>query len=189
MNRRTSIKNILILGLFGTSISNCKWIVNSNSTRIESIYLHKELIAELAETIIPATNTPGAKDAKVEDFIIKFILEYADSRTQNKFLSGLEKLQEYSKNRYNKVFQACSLSDKISILEHYENKGFRSRILNKIEIKLFGESFFHKLKSLTTIGFCTSKIGATEALAYDPVPINYIACIPLVQGQKSWATN
>lgn len=190
MNRRTSIKSILVAGFGGAFIySGCRSISGNSEIEPESLYIHKELIAELAEIIIPATDTPGAKDAKVEDFIIKIILECENSKTQNRFLSGLKDLQEYSKRRYNKKFQNCSLTDKVTILEYYENKTFKSRVLRKIENKLFGESFFYKLKSLTIIGFCTSKIGATEALAYDFIPINYQACIPLVKGQKSWATN
>ena len=188
MNRRASIKSILAAGFLGTSIySGCRWSATHSQIELKSLYLHKDLIAELAETIIPATDTPGAKDAKVEDFIIKMILEET-SKTQNRFLLGLRDLQDYSKKRYGKTFQNCSLLDKMTILEYYENKDFKSEILKKIEEKLFGESFFSKFKHLTIIGFCTSKIGATEALAYDYIPVNYQACIPLIKGQKSWAT-
>lgn len=190
MNRRISIKSILIAGLGGGFFySGCRSVFDNSEIDLESLFRHKELIAELAETIIPATATPGAKDAKVEDFIIKMILECEEPKTQNKFLSGLRDLQSYSKENYGNTFQNCTLSDRIAILKYYENKTFGHGIFNKIETKLFGESFFYKLKSLTIIGFCTSEVGATKALAYDPIPINYIACIPLVKGQKSWATN
>lgn len=190
MNRRESIKSILAASFLVTPIySGCRRSATHSQIELESLYLQKGLIAELAETIIPATDTPGAKDAKVEDFIIKMILEDEPSKTQNRFLSGLRDLQSYSKKRYGKPFQNCSSLDKITILDYYENKDFKSEILKKIEEKLFGESFFSTLKHLTVIGFCTSKIGATEALAYDYIPINYQACIPLLKGQKSWATS
>lgn len=189
MNRRKSIKNILAVGFVGTSIfSGCKWIGYSKE-RIDSLYLYKDLIAELAETIIPATDTPGAKDAKVEDFIIKTILESENSKTQKRFLSGLIDLQNYSKKRYGILFQYCSLDNKNAILNYYENKVFASRFLRKIERELLGFPFFYKLKNLTIIGFCTSQVGATQALAYDYIPISYHACVPLSKEQKSWATH
>lgn len=190
MDRRTSIKSILAASFFVTSFySSCKWIGN-NPEQFESIYLYKDLIAELAETIIPATDSPGAKDAKVEEFIIEMMVKHESKKSQKRFLKGLINLQEYSKNNYNCNFQNCSLIDKINILNYYEKKDISDfKILAKIENRIFGDSFIHKLKNLTVIGFCTSKIGATEALAYDYVPINYNACVPLKEGQKSWATN
>ena len=188
MNRRTSIKSILAAGFLGASIySHCTWRVYGD--QIELLYSNKGLIAELAETIIPTTDTPGAKDAKVEDFIIKALAEGDDSRVQNKFLMGLRDLQDYSKMRYGKIFQSCSSAEKITILEYYESKSFRSPFLRKVSERLLGESFFYILKILTVIGFCTSKIGATEALVYDFLPIEYQACIPLKKGQRAWATN
>lgn len=188
MNRRTFTKSILATSFFGTSIySGCSRVGNGDQR--ELLYSYKELIAELAETIIPASDTPGAKDAQVEDFIIKVLLEFEDIQTQNKFLLGLRDLQDYSKMNYGKIFQECSSSEKFNILKYYENKGFSSPILKRISETLFGESFFYRLKILSVIGFCTSKIGATEALVYDFLPINYQACIKLKKGQKSWATN
>lgn len=190
MNRRTYIRNMLTVGLLGTSIySGCGWFVDYSNISPESLIFYKDLIAELAETIIPATDTPGAKDAKVEDFIIKVILENEDSKTQNSFLSGLRNLQTYSKKKHGKMFQNCSFDDKVSILRHYENKTLKNRILKKVEIRVFGVSFFDKLKSLTIVGFCTSEVGATQALAYDYIPVCYQACIPLLKEQKSWATH
>lgn len=190
MNRRTSIKNIFALGFLGIFIHNGFSCINGNN-KIESLIQldsYKDLIAELAETIIPATDTPGAKDAKVEDFIIKIMSECEDFKVQERFIIGLENLQEYSLKKYGKNFQKCALEDRISVLEYYENKGFKSRNLHKMENLLFGTSFIDKLKGLTVIGFCTSKIGATEALAYDVIPNHYQGCVLLLPGQKSWAT-
>jgi hypothetical protein len=62
-------------------------------------------------------------------------------------------------------------------------------MLNKINKKLFGESFFFKLKELTIEGYCLSQPGATIGLAYDYIPGKYEGCTPLKPNQKSWATN
>ncbi|MCH5720423.1 gluconate 2-dehydrogenase subunit 3 family protein [Niabella hibiscisoli] len=61
-------------------------------------------------------------------------------------------------------------------------------ILNKVKTKLIGRSFISLLKDMTAIGYCTSELGATKGLAYEAVPVKFIACMPLIQGQKSWAT-
>ena len=44
------------------------------------------------------------------------------------------------------------------------------------------------LRELTLLGYFTSEIGATQALAYDAVPGGYRGCLDLKPGQKAWAT-
>jgi hypothetical protein len=48
--------------------------------------------------------------------------------------------------------------------------------------------FVKTLKELVVLGYATSKIGATQALAYDHVPGRYRGCVPLTAGQRTWAT-
>ncbi|WP_316820137.1 gluconate 2-dehydrogenase subunit 3 family protein [Pedobacter gandavensis] len=147
------------------------------------------LIAELAEVIIPRTNTPGAKDAMVEVFIVDMIKSCSDLKTQNNFINGLTELKKYTSDHYNTSYSKCSLSDKVLILKFFEDKAtYHYNILNKIDRKLLGQPFFTKLKELTIEGYCSSKIGATEGLAYDYIPHNFQCCIPLTKDQRSWAT-
>ena len=49
-------------------------------------------------------------------------------------------------------------------------------------------SFVRILKDLTLVGFFTSRIGATQSLAYEAVPGGYRGCLELRPGQKAWAT-
>jgi hypothetical protein len=49
-------------------------------------------------------------------------------------------------------------------------------------------SFVRILKDLTLVGFFTSRVGATQVLAYQAVPGGYQGCLDLRPGQKAWAT-
>ena len=44
------------------------------------------------------------------------------------------------------------------------------------------------LRELTLLGYFTSEIGATQAMAYEAVPGGYRGCVDLKPGQKAWAT-
>ena len=44
------------------------------------------------------------------------------------------------------------------------------------------------LRELTVLGYFTSEVGATQALAYEAVPGGYRGCVDLKPGQKAWAT-
>jgi hypothetical protein len=190
MNRRKAIKNLIIFGSIGiTSVSIYEWQIFNSPIDLNVLKKKKETIAELAELIIPRTDTPGAKDAKVEEYILKMIEFCTDVKTQNKFLTGLTDVEKYAVNNYNQVFIKCSNADKTSILKHFEEKSYYSiNILNKANNKFLGKPFFACLKELTIYGYCTSQLGATKGLAYDFVPGSYQACIPLNKNQRSWAT-
>ncbi|WP_316839587.1 gluconate 2-dehydrogenase subunit 3 family protein [Pedobacter gandavensis] len=190
MNRRTLIKGIAVFSSLGiSSFSLYKWFSLSAKPDHRTLHDMQGLIAELAEVIIPRTDTPGAKDAMVEVFIVDMIESCTDIKTQNNFIYGLNDLKDYTLSNYNTSFSDCSINDKIAILKHFEKKStYHYHILNKIDRKFLGQPFFVKLKELTIEGYCISKIGATKGLEYDYIPHNFQACIPLTKNQRSWAT-
>lgn len=190
MNRRTTLKSILALSAAGiSSFSAYKWISLNKEVNVNELLSYQSLIAELAETIIPATDTPGAKEAGVSGYIINVLTNCTGKREQNKFVSGLHDLEAYTIDSFDKSFMKCNAVERNIVLKHFEEKGIYSlQILNKINNKFLGQTFFSKLKSLTVEGYCLSELGATKGLAYDYVPQTFEACIPLENNQKSWAT-
>lgn len=190
MNRRSYFKRILVLGaLGGASFSIFKWKELTRQVDPVLLWSKKDLVAELSEIIIPETDTPGAKSANVADYIIKVLINCMDIKKQNKFCSGLELVESHSMRNYGKSFLNCSDQEKQTVFEYIANhSGFSYRILNRINKKIFGESFYITLKDLTIEGYCMSKPGATQGLAYDYIPGNFEACIKLKPNQKSWAT-
>lgn len=189
MNRKKAIQNILALAAVGvSSVSIYEWINFGYTLDLSELLQKKQLIAELAETIIPRTDTPGAKDAKVEEFIIKMIKE-SDQKSQHNFISGLVSLEEYTLNNYDRSFINCMPQQKFAILKHFEDKATYSiNLFNRINNKLLGTPFFNKLKDLTVEGYCTSQLGATQGMAYNYIPVKFKGCTPLQKNQKAWAT-
>lgn len=190
MDRRTTIKGLIVFVSVGfSSFSLYKWIVINSVADVSQLHQKKALISEIAEVIIPRTDTPGAKDAQVEDFIIDMIKSCTAPRTQHKFLNGLADLEEYVSKNYNRDFIACSKSEKLEILHYFETKSlYKLKIINKINNKVFGVPFFIMFKQLTVEGYCTSQTGSTKGLAYDYIPGTFASCISLTKNQKSWAT-
>ncbi|SDJ56939.1 Gluconate 2-dehydrogenase subunit 3 [Pedobacter sp. ok626] len=190
MNRRTLIKGIAVFSSLGvSSFSLYKWFSLSAKPDFRTLHHMQGLIAELAEVIIPRTDTPGAKDAMVDVFIVDMIKSCTDVKTQNNFIVGLNELKNYTLNNYHTSFSDCSINDKFAILKHFEKKStYHFDSLNKIDRKFLGLPFFIKLKQLTVEGYCISQIGATTGLVYDYIPHSFQACIPLTKDQRSWAT-
>src|SRR5580658_7460448 len=54
---------------------------------------------QVAETILPATDTPGAKEAKVGQFMTVIVRDCYEEKDQQIFVSGIQKLNEASRKK------------------------------------------------------------------------------------------
>ena len=191
MNRRKAILRISLAGLgIATAGTAYKWWSLVKRPDLDYLRQNKDLIAALAETIIPATTTPGAKDVGTQDFILKMILDCTPRKEQNTFIGGLRDLQDHCLHKFNRPYQDCSAAEQEATLAGAEEKDkpFKG-VAGKLESRLLGRSFFAILKDYTVQGYCTSQPGASIGLAYSYIPGSFSGCIPLQPGQKAWATN
>ncbi len=190
MNRRKFIVTLSIIG--GGSLASYygfKYAKSKATPNLAFLDLNKELIADLCNVIIPKTDSPGAKEAMTEDYVIYSIKHSKDVALANNFINGIKDLKTYTKNKYNKPFIQLSKKDQIATVQHFQEigKNYKGSI-GKVRNKIFGKSFFSILKEKATIGYCTSMLGAKQGLAYEYVPTRFIGCTNLLVGQKSWAT-
>ena len=161
-------------------------------------------VAELAETIIPTTSTPGAKAAKVNEIIDILMKDCYKADDQKRFLDGLTQTNKLSQDAYGKAFVQLDPTQRIEIVKKLEadDKQLKSQMapakgatkvensqadLQMPDAKKRYTPFYTMLKDLTLTGYFTSEIGATQALEYVAVPGRYDGCVPLKPGQKAWA--
>lgn len=193
MDRRNYLKSILALtglGIGSYSVFNLLKVSEPHAyITLHDWQIKSSLISELSEIIIPETDTPGAKEAGVANYIISVMNKCHNQQDQKSFLSGLEEVEEFARSNFGKTFLECDPPSKQEIVKHFSYSLIESSdLLLKIKNKFIGKSFFYKLRELTVQGYCISHLGATKGLAYDPTPGIYKACIPLSSNQKSWAT-
>jgi Gluconate 2-dehydrogenase subunit 3 len=190
MKRRRAIWSIAFLG-GGTiaSIGIFKWFDWHKKPDISYLGSQKKLLEALTETIIPTTDTPGAIEAGVPDFILKMVTENMNIVAQNRFIDGLKAVESYAEDTFGKSYIQCSEEQKNTIMRYFEEKSKPLEgIAGKVQRKVLGDPFFPILKEYTCIGYCTSMVGATQALAYTLVPGRFVGCVPMTPNQKSWAT-
>lgn len=130
------------------------------------------LLAEVADTIIPTTDTPGAKAAGVEQFIIRVMRDCYQREEQAKFYAGLARLDADSKATHGKGFTELDATQKNAMVKQATGNN---------------REFFKVMKQLTVAGYFTSEIGATKALEYLPIPGRFEGEVPMKPGQKAWA--
>lgn len=137
-----------------------------------------KMVAEIAEIIIPATGSPGAKEARVNEFIDLMLADCYYEKDQQSFVEGLERMENGSLSKYNKSFLQVSTEQQTALLKQEASPEQDANLPTR---------FFQIIKELTLLGYFTSEVGATQALEYNPTPGKFEGCIPLKKGQKAWA--
>jgi hypothetical protein len=190
MHRRTAVKRLsLLAGGALLSLGGIKYYQLYKAPDLSLLDKYRALLGDLSDTIIPATDSPGAKEAGVGDFVIKMVRECTDRKSQNNFITGLKDLAGYAESKYGKPYGQCTLEERTVILAHFEKTGKPfSGWMGKADSKVEGDSFFVTLKNYVVLGYCTSKPGATQALRYDFIPQKYTGVVKLAPGQRAWAT-
>jgi hypothetical protein len=139
------------------------------------------MLEALVDTILPATDTPGARQARVQVFVDLALRDCYTPAEQQVFVTGLEALADECRTRHGRLFEACSPEDRQALLAPLDAASYAPDTGAR-------GSFIRILKDLTLLGFFTSRIGATQVLAYEAVPGGYQGCLELRPDQKSWAT-
>ena len=114
----------------------------------------------VSELIIPQTDTPGAKVARVNEFIDGVLADgKADDRT--KFLAGLTWLDDRARRDHQHPFAACTPDQQTALLTAISTPDAASGP------DAAGAAFFTAIKSLTIIGYYTSEVGLRQELGDD----------------------
>ena len=190
MKRRKAIQNMgVLLGAVLAGAAGWEWWWLKRKPSLEVLERNVAVLDDLADTIIPTTDTPGAKAAGVGAVIFVMVRDCADRKTQNNFIEGFGDIMDKARRFYGKPFGECSQRQREELLGSYERAGQSGgELLERVRKQLTGDSFYTTLKKYTVLGYCTSKPGATMAMRYDYIPGRYVADLKLQPGQRSWST-
>jgi hypothetical protein len=141
------------------------------------------MLDEIAETIIPRTDTPGARDAGVGAFIARYAQAcYAPAQLRC-LQQGIGAIDARMRARGVAGFLHASPDQRHALLAQVD----REATAHAKDPGQADPHYFTLMKQLTLLGFFTSEPGSTRVLRYRPVPGKYKGCIPYRKGQTSWA--
>ena len=163
-----------------------------------------DFLNEVAETILPATSSPGAKAANVGQFMAVMVRDCYTPVDQKSFLEGLSKLNDAAEKKFSVKFMELSPAQRTELLiaADKDQKEYYTKLYKKIDADMAkhkGDAnyqepdqpnhYFRMIKELTLLGFFTSEVGATKALRYIETPGRYDGCMPYKKGDKAWAVD
>lgn len=196
MKRREALKHTALLGgstvlasTLLTFIQACKeqsrldWQPRFLSTD------HALLVAALVDTILPTTDTPGGLDVKVDMFIDLVFDQMYDAAAKQAVVAELDAFNESSNSKFGKAFPELEAAQKQAFLQEKEAQspkfGYGVWGVGVGEKQPVG--FYRSFKSLAIMGYCTSEEIGKHVLKYDPVPGEFLGCIPLSDVGGVWS--
>ena len=189
MDRRELIKRIALLT--GVAVAGSEFFLSGCKSSDKSsvgFFYEKDILFfdEVAETILPKTDTPGAKDAEVGKFMASFSTGCYDEIQLKTLKEGINKLNDASREIYNVSFMDSSALQKQLLLIATDAEAKEHNKKNNDQGNK-EPHYFTLMKQLALLGFFTSKPGVTQVLRYVPVPGKYEGCIEYKKGETSWA--
>ena len=144
-----------------------------------------DLLDDVAETILPRTDTPGARDAAVGAFIARYSAACYSPERIALLQGGIRDIEAQMQALHGVGFRQASQQAKESLLVNIDRQA-------KAHAAETGAGdrpphYFTLIKQLTLLGFFTSEPGETRVVRYRPVPGPYKGCIPYVKGETFWA--
>jgi hypothetical protein len=131
-----------------------------------------ETVALIADAIIPETDTPGARAARLPEFIDLLLGEWAPDDDRTQFLEGLADVDARARAVSAADFVSASEAQRATILGALD-----SEVQERHKAKTAGKPmFFEQMKFLTVFGYCTSEVGAKAELHYEVIPGSFDAC-------------
>ena len=117
------------------------------------------MVDELSEMIIPADeHSPGARAAKVTDYIEARLVEAFEEEPRTRWRDGLKLVNQLSQEMNGKLFMKASAVERLAVLTRMaQNEG---------DPKTPVEKFFSELKARTARGYYTSRIGILTEMEY-----------------------
>src|SRR6266851_5819224 len=148
-----------------------------------------EMVVAMIDQIIPATETPGAKGARVNEFIDVILTEWATDGERENFLNGLAGVDKQSNELYGKDFVGATAEQQVTLLRAMDEVAMSERreaprhgnTVPELDAQLRG-NFFRVFKGITLHGYYTSEIGFSQELKLQIIPGAQHGCQPLGPG-------
>lgn len=187
MDRREFVKRLsagmgaaLTPGVLAAIVSGCEASTESSGLLTTS---ERNVLESLAEAIIPTTDTPGAIDAGVPQFIEMILAEFTPPNDVESFRSQLDWVSSWLARQDASRLEDVAVEDRNGLLVALDEQAFGNGTADEIPP---GEPpLFAILKPLTVAGYYTSEVGATQELhlplfeEYEDIPFDEVG--------KTWA--
>jgi hypothetical protein len=146
----------------------------------------------MSEMIIPETDTPGAKGARVNEFIDVILNEWATDEDRSHFLEGLANVDKQSNELFGKDLVDASAVQQLALMRAMDEAvtmgppraARHGNTVPQLDTQLKG-NFFTVFKGITLHGYYTSEVGFSRELGLQIIPGAQHGCVPVTAEKKA----
>jgi len=173
LNRRFWIKEIVVASTGILLFPSCIQNDNKASMSFKNLDLSDKdemLLANIVETIIPATDTKGAKELQVHLFILKMLNDCYVNADQLSFTNGLKKFKIYCQEKTGNSFEKNNNKERLTLFSEITSANSNEKEL---------QYFLKTTKQLTILGYTQSQYIMTEINPYKLIPSTFNGCVKI----------
>ncbi len=182
MDRRLLLQRALVLVGSTLAVGACATFpaVASATPAFALTDPQRATLAALADTIMPATDTPGALAVGVPAQIETMMRDWASPATRDEMIAGLGRIEVLGGG-----FSALSATARHDLLNPYDSDALTvlrpagSTMVERMAGPLRRDPGYSILRELTLVLYYYSEVGLTQELAYAPIPGRWDPSVPL----------
>ena len=176
MNRRIAVKNLAWLAGAAAVLPSC---LSQTEQRQQAglppvtalTASQQQLVADVCDTLLPRTDTPGAKDLGLHLYVLKMLKDCTPAKEQQVFVAGLGQLDAAAQRQHGRSFAASTPAQRAALLQHLD------QLPTDSADALVG--FYRIARQLTIDGYTNSKYFMTREVVYELVPSRYNGHYPV----------
>lgn len=174
MKRRTVFKHLAVASAAAWILPSCVSDPQKVSVALNRLQVtgdDEELLGDLADVIIPATETPGARGVEAHLFTLVMVDDCLTKEEQEKYLKGMRSFPEVIKSLTGKSFSGASPQERLTMLATLE--------AHREELPQEASTFYSITKEFILQGYLSSQHFLTQVKPYQLVPgPDYRGCVP-----------
>ena len=150
------------------------------------------IVVAMIDLLIPATDTPGAKAARVNEFMDVILTDWATAEESARFLAGLDDVDTQANALFGKSFLETSPAQQSAMLQALDDSvdWLHSRpshpaVSPDRDFNQLRGEFFRSFKLVTIHGYYTSEIGQTQELKREIIPGAFHGCAPVTSEKNA----
>ena len=133
-------------------------------------------LAEIADTIIPRTDTPGAKDAGVPEALDSLMTHWASKKRQSEFRELVDEIDRRAVAAGGKPLPALAPAQRVEVVRAFDAERMGA-----------GDGVYGKFKELLLTLYYLSEAGATKELRYELIPGKFEPWTEMAPDTRAWA--
>ena len=150
------------------------------------------IVVAMIDLLIPATDTPGAKAARVNEFMDVILTDWATVEERARFLAGLDDVDTQANALFGKSFLEASPTQQSAILQVLDDSvdwlhspPSHPAVSPGRDFNQLRGEFFRSFKLVTIHGYYTSEIGQTQELKREIIPGAFHGCAPVTSPKNA----